>query len=402
MDIFGGDADPVETSNNSLTSSVKGPDDYGKFFGGDNKLAQVSEPEKTSVKQESESMSGSNETPSIVKREEDSTRSDEYGDIFGLEDQSTEDAKKQPSDEAEGVRKNEGEVGTESTSQELNNGIGLVKPVECSSEKSKTDKGTVVGGLKKRSRINDRVVKGVPTVDPYMFRAMDVSEPESDDEKNYPGIYDNELNSLDDKPWREADADITDWFNYGFDEDSWRAYCAAQVKMRLTLSKKKHGGGKDQEKTMKSERAIPKNEGRLSPSKQEVPNVQGMANRMVDRGICFDFEYKGYCSRASCKWKHTRRQSDVRKPTKMPMKTSQPHQPVVGASGGLGVKPRIVLPFPQPVNQGTGSANVQNFMEQLRPVSSLMHPGIIGRVQGNRDKKRKRSRRSRSRSRTRR
>jgi len=397
MDIFGKDADPVEKpSNKSQTSSVKGPDDYGNFFGGDHKLAQVGKPDKTSVKQESESiMSGSNEIPSIVKREEDITRSDEYGDIFGVEDQSTEDANKQPSD---GVRKKEGELGKESTSQELNNGIGLVKPVECSIEKSKTDKGTVVAGLKKRSRINDRVVKGVPTVDPYMFRAMEVSEPESDDEKNYPGIYDNELNSLDDKPWREADADITDWFNYGFDEDSWRAYCAAQVKMRLTLSKKKHGGGKDQEKTsMKSERALPKNEGLLSPSKQEGLNVQGMVNRMAIHGICFDFEYKGYCSRTNCKWKHTRQQSDVRKPTKMPLKTSQPHQPAVGAGG---VTPRILLPFPQPINQGTRGADVQNFMEQLRPVSSLMHPGIIGRVQGS--KKRKRSRRSRSRSRTRR
>lgn len=28
-----------------------------------------------------------------------------------------------------------------------------------------------------------------------------------------------------DKPWRRPGSDISDWFNYGFDELSWEAYC---------------------------------------------------------------------------------------------------------------------------------------------------------------------------------
>ena len=28
-----------------------------------------------------------------------------------------------------------------------------------------------------------------------------------------------------DKPWRKPGSDISDWFNYGFDEISWEAYC---------------------------------------------------------------------------------------------------------------------------------------------------------------------------------
>jgi hypothetical protein len=33
------------------------------------------------------------------------------------------------------------------------------------------------------------------------------------------------MNALADKPWRRPGADLSDWFNYGFDEISWEAYC---------------------------------------------------------------------------------------------------------------------------------------------------------------------------------
>ena len=34
-----------------------------------------------------------------------------------------------------------------------------------------------------------------------------------------------DMESLDDKPWRKPGADITDYFNYGFTEETWAAYC---------------------------------------------------------------------------------------------------------------------------------------------------------------------------------
>jgi pre-mRNA 3'-end-processing factor FIP1 len=46
-----------------------------------------------------------------------------------------------------------------------------------------------------------------------------------------PGTYDGrsilevDLNGLADKGWRRPGSDISDWFNYGFDEISWEAYC---------------------------------------------------------------------------------------------------------------------------------------------------------------------------------
>jgi pre-mRNA 3'-end-processing factor FIP1 len=38
-------------------------------------------------------------------------------------------------------------------------------------------------------------------------------------------IIDVDLSALADKPWRRPGSDLADWFNYGFDELSWEAYC---------------------------------------------------------------------------------------------------------------------------------------------------------------------------------
>lgn len=40
------------------------------------------------------------------------------------------------------------------------------------------------------------------------------------------------LDDFEDKPWRKPGADITDYFNYGFNEVTWRAYCAKQKLLR--------------------------------------------------------------------------------------------------------------------------------------------------------------------------
>uniref|UniRef100_A0A8C4WUU6 Pre-mRNA polyadenylation factor Fip1 domain-containing protein n=1 Tax=Eptatretus burgeri TaxID=7764 RepID=A0A8C4WUU6_EPTBU len=41
------------------------------------------------------------------------------------------------------------------------------------------------------------------------------------------------LDSFDDKPWRKPGADVSDYFNYGFNEDSWHTYCEKQKSLRL-------------------------------------------------------------------------------------------------------------------------------------------------------------------------
>lgn len=43
----------------------------------------------------------------------------------------------------------------------------------------------------------------------------------------------------DDKPWRRPGSDITDYFNYGFDEFTWASYCLKQQELRKEVSDQK-------------------------------------------------------------------------------------------------------------------------------------------------------------------
>ncbi|KAJ3130214.1 cleavage polyadenylation factor subunit fip1, partial [Irineochytrium annulatum] len=45
-------------------------------------------------------------------------------------------------------------------------------------------------------------------------------------------IFDVDLDAFEDKPWRKPGADLTDYFNFGFSEASWRAYNVKQKQMR--------------------------------------------------------------------------------------------------------------------------------------------------------------------------
>ena len=44
--------------------------------------------------------------------------------------------------------------------------------------------------------------------------------------------FDLEIDQLEDKPWRRQGEDITDYFNYGFTEDTWRMYALKQRQLR--------------------------------------------------------------------------------------------------------------------------------------------------------------------------
>ena len=45
-------------------------------------------------------------------------------------------------------------------------------------------------------------------------------------------IIEQNLEELDPKPWRAPGADISEYFNYGFDEFTWTAYCQKQRQLR--------------------------------------------------------------------------------------------------------------------------------------------------------------------------
>eukprot|EP00116_Pleurobrachia_bachei_P000067 sb/3460329/ len=52
-------------------------------------------------------------------------------------------------------------------------------------------------------------------------------------------IYDYDIDTMcEEKPWRLPGADLTDYFNYGFNEDSWKSYCDKQKSVRGIAAEK--------------------------------------------------------------------------------------------------------------------------------------------------------------------
>ncbi|KAJ1782429.1 cleavage polyadenylation factor subunit fip1, partial [Coemansia sp. RSA 2399] len=48
-----------------------------------------------------------------------------------------------------------------------------------------------------------------------------------------------DLDMLEEKPWRQPGADITDYFNFGFNEDTWKLYCLKQRHLRTEFNVRK-------------------------------------------------------------------------------------------------------------------------------------------------------------------
>ncbi|KAJ2507137.1 cleavage polyadenylation factor subunit fip1 [Coemansia sp. RSA 2049] len=48
-----------------------------------------------------------------------------------------------------------------------------------------------------------------------------------------------DLDMLDEKPWRQPGADITDYFNFGFNEETWKLYCLKQRQLRTEFNVRK-------------------------------------------------------------------------------------------------------------------------------------------------------------------
>eukprot|EP00834_Sanchytrium_tribonematis_P000577 NODE_10_length_61504_cov_0.956502.p49 type:complete len:132 gc:universal NODE_10_length_61504_cov_0.956502:54782-55177(+) len=49
-------------------------------------------------------------------------------------------------------------------------------------------------------------------------------------------LIDVDLEEFTDKPWLKPGTDISDYFNYGFNEDTWKQYCEKQRQLRQEYS----------------------------------------------------------------------------------------------------------------------------------------------------------------------
>ncbi|XP_048839463.1 pre-mRNA 3'-end-processing factor FIP1-like isoform X1 [Brienomyrus brachyistius] len=48
-------------------------------------------------------------------------------------------------------------------------------------------------------------------------------------------VVEVDIDIFEDKPWRKPGADLSDYFNYGFNEETWKAYCEKQRRLQLGL-----------------------------------------------------------------------------------------------------------------------------------------------------------------------
>ncbi|CAO3600640.1 unnamed protein product [Absidia cylindrospora] len=116
------------------------------------------------------------------------------------------------------------------------------KSLDVSNEPTRTDDGLVNIKLgqqgKDSSQSNDAASKSsITATGKKSSGGVDL---DNVGEYNGQPITDVDLDIFEDKPWRKPGADITDYFNFGFNEMSWKAYCAKQKNMR-----DKKGTGKD-------------------------------------------------------------------------------------------------------------------------------------------------------------
>merc|ERR1719499_1896850 len=82
-----------------------------------------------------------------------------------------------------------------------------------------------------------------------------------------------DLEALEDKPWRLPGADISDYFNYGFTEDTWAAYCDRQRRLRINES----GAGLTGQSAILSQNRLT---GSVSGT---IPTLGGGHNSMMDK-----------------------------------------------------------------------------------------------------------------------
>lgn len=69
----------------------------------------------------------------------------------------------------------------------------------------------------------------LPTAPKPLVKGLDINTP---GDINGVPVMDANLDSIEDKPWTKPGSDLSDYFNYGFNENSWKIYCEKQKRLR--------------------------------------------------------------------------------------------------------------------------------------------------------------------------
>lgn len=154
----------------------------------------------------------------------DSTRRED--DFHGEEDSHLQEDESHDQDRTDKAERSDGEMDTEDSDDDddINVVIGDIKS------------GPTYNIIKQRGPIvPPQVAQAAPGQDKQKQPAgkFSIEEFESVGTINGVPAHEFSIDSLEEKPWRKPGADITDYFNYGFNEETWRAYCERQKRMRM-------------------------------------------------------------------------------------------------------------------------------------------------------------------------
>ncbi|EAT40140.1 AAEL008100-PA [Aedes aegypti] len=154
----------------------------------------------------------------------DSTRRED--DFHGEEDSHLQEDESHDQERTEKPDRSDGEMDTDDSDDDddINVVIGDIKS------------GPSYNIIKQRGPIvPPQVAQAAPGQDKAKQPAgkFSIEEFESVGTINGVPAHEFSIDSLEEKPWRKPGADITDYFNYGFNEETWRAYCERQKRMRM-------------------------------------------------------------------------------------------------------------------------------------------------------------------------
>uniref|UniRef100_A0A915JEK2 Pre-mRNA 3'-end-processing factor FIP1 n=1 Tax=Romanomermis culicivorax TaxID=13658 RepID=A0A915JEK2_ROMCU len=149
-------------------------------------------------------------TPDVSDQQNDVTNGilneeiyDDPGTPLGDEDQARPE-----SEEEDDIQITIGDIRSNVTTQFASSGVTIFRPQGTGAQR-----GAVVGG----------------TGAAKQGQKLDL---DATAEVNGSSIYDLDISLLEERPWRKPGADLTDYFNYGFTEESWLVYCDRQKKLR--------------------------------------------------------------------------------------------------------------------------------------------------------------------------
>ncbi|CAG0914661.1 unnamed protein product [Notodromas monacha] len=140
-----------------------------------------------------------------------------------------EDVEKEPfeepaEEEGKATEEKEGDSDSDSSDDNVNITIGENKSAAGAAGYSYGLGGLLHG---KRVGIGSHIAIGKSA------SAIPVAEIEGPGFINGKPAYEYTWDNAEEYPWRKPGADITDYFNYGFTEESWRAYCDRQRRLRV-------------------------------------------------------------------------------------------------------------------------------------------------------------------------